>query len=264
MTWREQSPDPAMLAVLEAVGPRPLRGTQTEKRKWGTAFADACAVMVANEMRLARAFGKLEIRPEADGSGRESLTGVAGGGKKKVDVIASTLSSGLQVGVSLKAENFPSQVKTGSHFGKNVTNRIYELNDEVRAIHDYQPRAIVVGLFFLPIQAVSDREKRSSFARAVGLLRARTGRIDPSSSGQLNKLDACFIGLYVAETIDGGPERGVVRYFDVHRSPPRLGRPKIETTMNLAEAVGMVAASYEESSGEIPDYAEPEEDDWEP
>jgi hypothetical protein len=124
MTWREQNPDPAMLAVLEAVGPRPLSGSQTEKRKWGTAFADRCAVMVANTMRASRAFRKLEIRPKADGTWRESLTGVAGGGMKKVDVIASTLSSGLQVGVSLKAENFPSEAKTGSHFGKNVTNRI--------------------------------------------------------------------------------------------------------------------------------------------
>ncbi len=255
--WKDLEPDEGMLWALDQAGERPETGSSL-KRNWGSRFADACAVLVANALRAQPTVGRLEIRPLADGTGRESLTGVAGHGMKKVDVIASTLASGLQVAVSLKAENFPS---SEGNYGKNLTNRLYELQDEVRAIHEYQPRAYVVGIFYLPVQAAFDRQQMSSFARAVGKLRARTGRLDRVLSTQLNKLDLSLIGLYQADDDASGIPRGVVRYFDTLYPPPERGRPQLDTTLSLDDVAGWIEKQYREEGGEILDFADPESND---
>ncbi len=258
--WKDVEPDPRLVEALDAAdagAPRPDNGSTDEKRNWGTRFADHCAVMVARELREVETFcRRFEIRPNPDGSGRESLTGVAGKGKKKVDVIVSSLASGLQVAISLKAENFPSK---DGNYGKNITNRLYELQDEVRAIHEYQPRAYVAGLFFLPLPSVSDRTERSTFARTVANLRARSGRTDPLLLSQINKLDSAVVGLYVPKDI-GKIRRGVVRYFDASLPPPKVGRPRIPSTMSLDDLVAQIARHFEEDAGEIVEYADPEQD----
>lgn len=253
--WKDLDPDHALLAALDAAGPRPESGS-SDKRNWGKRFADSCAVMIADAMRAESTFAGLEIRPNEDGSGQESLTGVGGRGTKKVDVIASTLASGLQVAVSLKAENFAWQ----GTFGKNLTNRLYELQDEVRAIHEYQPKAYVVGVFFLPTWASMDRPDRSSFARTVAKLRARTGRLDSGLSSHLNRLDWSVVALYQAEDDELDIRRGVVRYFDVRTAPPASGRPKVNTTIDLASAINKIARDYARDAGEIFEYADPEPD----
>lgn len=253
-TWNQLDPDPRFSSVLDAVGDMPHTGSTSDKRNWGKSFADACAVMFANELRSNATFSSLEIRPNADGTGKEALTGVGGRGQKKVDVIASSLAAGLQVALSLKAENF-SHAET---YGKNLTNRLYELQDEVRAIHEYQPRAYVVGVFFLPFATVSDRPVRSSFARTVAKLRARTGRIDFSLPTQLNRLDWSVVGIYVPHAVPQGPAKGVVRYFDVLSNPPRVGRPKVDTTMTIEDVVSKIAADFQKDAGEIIEWAEPE------
>lgn len=254
LTWNQMDPDPRFLSALDTAGEMPMVGSTSDKRNWGTRFADACAVMFANELRSNPTFRSLEIRPNADGSGKEALTGVGGRGKKKVDVIASSLASGLQVALSLKAENFSHE----DAYGKNLTNRLYELQDEVRAIHEYQPRAYVVGVFFLPLGTVADRRVRSSFARAVASLRARTGRIDFSLPTQLNRLDWSVVGIYVPHAEPQGPARGVVRYFDIFTKPPRVGRPKIDSTMTIEGVVSKIAHEFQKDAGEIMEWAEPE------
>jgi hypothetical protein len=256
--WRDLEPDPTLLRCLDYAGPRPLDGDIHDKRNWGKHFADACAVMFADALRANPEFRKLEIRPAPDGTGTESLTGVGGGGQKKVDVIASTLASGLQVAISLKAENFSD---SGDAYGKNLKNRMYELQDEVRAIHEYQPRAYVVGVLFLPLDSCADRSGRSSFTRSVGELRSRSGRIDFSLPTQLNRLDWSVIGLYVPEDIEGGSRRGVVRYFDaIEQDPPLRGRPRVPTTLSLQGVIEKIANEYRQDPAAKMRYAEPEPD----
>jgi len=196
--------------------------------------------MFADGLRGHPVFKKLAIRPNADGTGQESLTGVGGRDQKKVDVIASNLASGLQVALSLKAENFASDGK----YGRNLKNRLYELQDEVRAIHEYQPRALVVGVFFLPLDASFDKPKKSSFARTVANLRARTGRLDFSIATQLNRLDWAVVGLYVPDFSNPVFTRGTVRFFDVDQAPPLAGRPRIESTMTFEGVIDRIADEY--------------------
>jgi hypothetical protein len=173
--------------------------------------------------------------------------------------------SGLQVGISLKGMNFRDA--GGGQFDKNLTGRTYELQDEIRLVHEYQPAACMTAIFFLPIGATVDKRSEasaSSFARAVEHLRARTGRLDPSLPGHYARADMSFVGLYVPG--DREPDhdyedtlpRGVVRYFDVMSDPPKRGRPRQGTTMDLSGVVDRISLRY--LSGGVPpiSWAEPE------
>ncbi|MGM0578500.1 MAG: hypothetical protein ACQEXJ_22440 [Myxococcota bacterium] len=246
-----------------------VAGGRTPRHKWSNAFADGCARMIANEMRRQVAFKNFHILP-GEGGRSEPRTFAAGGKRKSVDVVVSSLVSGLQVGVSLKGMNFRDS--SGLQFDKNLTGRTYELQDEVRVVHEYQPAALLVGLYFMPIAATVDKrgpDSPSAFARTVEHLRARTGRLDPTLPSQLSKIDVSVVALYVPgdrETKDDEIlyedtlERGVVRYFDVSKDPPRRGRPRIETTMDLAGFVDVVASRYVYSDHEPIEWAEPEPD----
>ena len=194
------------------------------------------------------------------------LTFVAGDRSKKVDVVVSSIVSGLQLGFSLKGMNFRDNV--GMRFDKNLTGRTYELQDEVSVIHRYQPAAFLVALYFMPKAATVDKRSEnstSSFARAVTHLRARTGRLDPTLPSQMDRVDAAAIALYVPGDVETGGEydyaddlpRGVVRYFDVETDPARRGRPRIATTLDLAGLVDRIATSAFPSDVSV-NWAEPE------
>jgi hypothetical protein len=256
--WEDLKPDRAMLAALDAAGPRPINGDRADKNNWSNRFADQCAQIVADAVRKHTVFRRFEVRPNAQGKGKEALTFVAGGKRKKVDVIAATLASGLQLGVSLKGMNFRDQ--RGWQFDKNLTGRTYELQDEVRVIHGYQASAFMVGLAFLPLGSTDDKKSDrapSSFARTVQHLRARTGRIDPTLPSQLDRLDMAAVSIYVPgdeEEFDSKGTllrykdpfpRGVVRYFDVMDDPPLRGRPQVASTLDLSDLVDRIAERYE-------------------
>ena len=178
----------------------------------------------------------------------------------------SSIVSGLQVGISLKGMNFRD--RSGLQFDKNLTGRTYELQDEVSVIHRYQPAALVAALYFMPIAATTDKKSAgspSSFARAVVHLRHRTGRIDPTLPSQIDRLDMAAIALYVPgdeESASGGDyqddlPRGVVRFFDVRDDPPRRGRPRVETTMDLAGLAQRLATQFRPAD-DATNWAEPE------
>src|SRR5439155_18805730 len=67
----------------------------------------------------------------------EPITSLLGGKSKKIDVVVSARTSGLQVGVSLKGMNFRD--RKGLQFDKNLTGRTYELEDEVRFYTGHSP-----------------------------------------------------------------------------------------------------------------------------
>lgn len=262
MRWEDLEPDPTLIRALDtadADGARAdaLDGGQNGKKNWSNRFADASAQMVADALRANRKLSKFDIRPNADGSGKEALTFVAAGKKKRVDVIAATLASGLQVGLSLKGLNFRGP---GGNFDHNLTGRTYELQDEVGAIHEYQAAAFMVGLYFLPIQAAWDKKTAaSSFARTVAHLRARSGRIDRMLPSQLRRCDAAAVALYVPGDPGDPFPRGVVRYFDVMQNPPRRGRPTVDSTLTLRQLVEHLAEEHAMDEAAI-DWAEPEPD----
>ena len=257
MKWRDLESDKPLLEALDRAGPRPAdTEPQTVKKIWSKAFADACAVMLANELRRGPALRKFNIYPSVKGEKIEALSGTRGQGRgKQVDVAVTSEAYGLQLALSLKGVNFRDPK---GHYGKNPTGRLYEIQDETQKLHEYHPHAFLVGVYYLPLGAVMDMKTRSTFAKLVGMLRARTGRDDPLFAPQVSKLEWSVVALYVQD--DGSPQRGVCRYFDVNANPPKLGRPRVETTMSLVEFVAkaMELRSHEESPIE---YVDPESDD---
>jgi len=214
-----------------------------------------------------KAFKKYRILPERGGSS-EPPTFVAGGKEKKLDVAVASPISGLQIGVSLKGMNFRD--KGSGNFDKNLTGRTYELKDEVKVVHEYQPAAIMVALYFLPIGATGDKTERaaSSFARTVLHLRSNTGRLDNTLPSQWDRVDMAFVGLYVPgdeEELAKGlvyrddMPRGIVRYFDVKENPPRRGRPIIDTTLDLEGMVSRIEKRFKgEDQLDRAEWADPE------
>lgn len=261
MRWSDLEPDAGMLRALnqaDAVVTRreAVEGRREPKHKWANAFADACAQMIADELRRHPRLGKFEIRPRADGTGKEARTFVAAGTKKQVDVIVATLASGLQMGFSLKGLNF---VGPSANYDHNLTGRTYELQDEVRAIHEYQAAAFMVAIYFLPLLATEDKTVApSSFARTVAHLRARTGRLDHMLVSHARRCDAAAVALYAAGDPGEVAERGVVRFVDVMESPPRRGRPRVETTLNLPTLLARFCDQQSRDEVEEVDWAEPE------
>lgn len=267
LVWSELEPDPALLGCLDAADTDPAAGSweqlgvRAAKNRWGNIFADRCAQMVADTVRGCRSFRRFETKPDRDGGGVESLTGVGGAEGKKVDVLISNLASGLQVAVSLKAENFASNEGT---FGKNLMNRLYELSDETRSIHSYQPRAVVVGMFFYPLHASIDRAARSSLHRAAEKIGARTGR-RPEVGSDYYRLDLGYVGLYAPADLRtaGGKliaPRGALRFVDTRKPVPRSGRPKVEETASLDDVVEAIETFYLRREDEPVADTDPEPD----
>lgn len=272
--WKELIADPRMVAALDRADTGGKRsdalvgkgtGYTNRRKNWSNRFADACAVMVANEFRSHAAFRRLHVLPEPDGP-NEPRTFTAAGRDKQVDVLAASAVSGLQVGVSLKAMNFRNQENL--NVDHNLTGRTYEFQDEAAVIHRYQPAAFLVALYFLPLSATADKRRGpTSFARTVLHLRERTGRLDPSILSQAERADLSVVALYSAGDDENYPDkdftyrdelpRGVVRYFDTATDPPKRGRPKLASTMSLQELVAHIAATYRPTDHEI-NWAEPE------
>lgn len=260
--WSELEPDSAMLKALVSADSGGTRQaaisskSSSDRSQWSNRFADSCAVMVADALRQNGHFNQFEIRPNADGSGKESLTFVAAGSKKQVDVIAATLASGLQVGFSLKGLNFGGAYS----FDHNLTGRTYELMDEVSQIHEYQASAFMVGIFFIPLLSTEDKQSGpSSFARTVAHLRARSGRTEVTLPAQFRRCDFAAVGLYAAGDDGEVAERGAVRFLDVRDDPPRRGRPSIESTLSLPQLMERISSLHASDPLSIA-WADPEPD----
>jgi hypothetical protein len=260
MKWSDLTPGPAIVRALEHAGPKPAdSATQNEKRNWSDAFADGCAIAVANEFRQHPELGSKRILPRELGSGTEPLTPLGAGTEKRIDVTVADAVLGLEVGVSLKGLNFKDQ--NANNYDKNLTGRLYELNDEVRMVHEHLPHAFIAAMMFLPLESTRDKRSEasdSSFARAVIKLRDRTGRLDAALHAHASRCDAAYVGVYVlGEPGDPFP-RGVCRFINVHKAPPKRGRPQVEHTLSLAELVAEVVA-HATSSVEVA-WSEPEPD----
>lgn len=274
--WSEVDPDAAMLAALDFADATERRAALIEdgdihgKRNWSNRFADACARMVADAVAQHRFTKDLTVRPDGSGSGSAEPPTIVMWDKgekkrKKVDVVVGDLVAGLQVAISLKGAAFRDA--KGLQYGKNLTGRLYELENETRNLHSYRPQAIVVAIYFLPLASVSDKRSEASpstFAQLVAKLRGRTGRLDPRNQDEWHRVDLSFIALYAsgdperftdprsgeALTYDDRFPRGVVRYFNVMQDPPMRGRPMCETTISLADVVQRIADKHTGSDDE--------------
>lgn len=209
------------------------------RKRWSERLATSTATMISHEIRGHRVITpRFRVAPLADGSGQETFWPLGYRSGKRIDVVVAAELAGLQLGVSLKGLNFRDD--EGGQYDKNLTGRLYELADEMTTVHRHLPRAVMAGVFFLPVEACFDKGSgQSSFAHTVLDLRRRSDR-DPSDQGQLARCDWAAVALY---SHGGGPQgstlatRGVVRFFDTREPPPRRGLPPVSSTMSLSNFV---------------------------
>jgi len=213
--------------ALAFAGEKPSDSASREQKKnYSERLSNSIAVLLAS--RLRKAGGFKTILPNPDGLGRE--TGSASGAHKKLkktDVRFATQDTGLELLVSVKTLNFRDvkkdpKVSGGVVIGrytKNMVRNDHELRAEAMDHHERFPYAVLIGLFFVPVDACDDASNgKSSFAHAVITFRPRTGRKEVSDApAQFERL---FIGLY-----DSGKKADdAVGFFDVVSPPPRQGR----------------------------------------
>ncbi|WP_353980684.1 hypothetical protein [Salinicola endophyticus] len=254
--WADLDPEPGIVRALEHAGDRNESDDQNGKRHWSENFANACAVAIADQFRKSD-LRKKRILPDSLESGTEPLTPLGSGTSKRIDVTVTDPILGLEVGASLKGLNFRDG--KSRYFDKNITGRLYELGDEVRLVHEHLPHAFMIGIVFMPLASVADKTERSSssFANAVVKLRERTGRLDAALAGQSSRCDMGYVALYT--TGEEGYPSGIIRFLNVENPPPRRGRPRVEDTFSLREAIdeAVARATYTKSIT----WAEPEGDD---
>jgi len=213
--------------ALRLAGPRPADDADRDlKKNYSERLSNAIAVLLAAKLR---ATGRFQgILPLPDGSGRE--TGSASGSNRKIkktDVRYATSNTGLELLVSIKTLNFRDAKRdratgrlTIGRYTKNMVRNDHELRAEAMDHHERFPYAVLVGVFFIPIDACDDgNADKSSFAHAVMTFRPRAGRADTSDPAA--KFERFFVGLYDAND-PGGTHVG---FFDVLTPPPRRGRP---------------------------------------
>ena len=136
---------------------------------------------------------------------------------------------GLQVAISLKAENFPDSkqkplVRTSRTASMNCKTR------SVRFTNINPARPLLASFSCLWMLFETVRIIRVLRGPWPSFGRGRVGRL--SSPGQLNRL----VG-HSSRCVPDGPERAWF-FIDVANAPPKTGRPKIDTTMTLESSLG--------------------------
>lgn len=233
----------------EAVGgarPGPLDRTKTS---YATHFANAMAILIANELRSRFP----EVKPDASGRGVESPA-QALHGLKKLDVNYSTAQAGLGLGLSLKSVHVRDK-NPKQRFHHNMKRNDEELRAEAAGYHQRQPYAVLVAVLFLPFEACDDAEegRPSSFGTWVKYLWPLGNREDPQ--GDFDRFERVFVGLYDADTLELG-------FFDVKTPPPRSGRPPellsfsgfVEQIVRTYESRNSLDFRWDDGTREAPDH----------
>lgn len=215
----------------DEVKPEALADNRPDKKNYAQRLSNELASLVAACLRPS--YKRARITPFADGSGQEFSVG-AKIDSKRTDVGVWDDAAGLILGISIKTYSFrdyhgaadgkPARL---GRYQRNVKRNDMELRDEADVLHRRQPYAVLVALFFLPMDACWDGATgHSSFAHSVFTFRKRSGRLRPDDR-RSDLFERVYIGLYADD--------GSVGFFDVLRPPPHNQPPS--DLLSLAELV---------------------------
>lgn len=232
---RGRSPADVLARAIQDVGAQPPDdATQAVKKRFSEKLSRALAQFFADTLRPHFP----GIKPDAAGKGHESRS-KGEQTRAKIDVNYSTPELGLGLGVSVKTIN----AKDSGRFTKNFTRADKEFRAEAAEIHIRQPYAVLIGVFFLPYEAVldgNDEKKRpSSFASAVQQFRARNRRLTPQD--RADTFEQFFVGLYHLS----GDRHGEVAFIDVCDDPPLRGAPVPPTLLRIDDVLARIKATYD-------------------
>jgi hypothetical protein len=146
-------------------------------------------------------------------------------GLKSVDVGFHVLGAGLAVGISVKCIGL---AEPGHGFTHNYKRVSEEWTLETVNYHRYQPYSIILGVLFLPTEAMEDRGRKTSFVRALEHFRLMSGResvhFDP------DVMERVLIGVYERDDVR---RRGDVFFVDVANELSPRALPPIEMRLSF-------------------------------
>jgi hypothetical protein len=223
-------PDGAAIirTVLEKALPRPNDDAKGGKGPYASRFANEMAEQLANAIRLRYP----DYFAEATASTEKAVETERG--LHQLDVNFSRKKLGLGFGISLKAVHFLDQ--TSKNYTHNPKRNDEELRVESIGYHQRQPFAVMIGVVFLPINALTDGTKTSSFGRWVKYMKPLAGREEPSDRYDL--YERVFISCY-----DGTPGKEDLWFFDVMVPPPKREKPK--KVLTIGQFFDEVKATYD-------------------
>ena len=230
-TRQVEGSDSTVAAELEAAGDRSTESAERDdKKRNAELFSHALAKKFATDLR--QLFGTDSIKAG------ESRAGAARGAKK-LDVNYSDDLYGLRLGISIKT--ILHRDAKSKNYTKNRKRVDEEFLAEVLDYHLRQPYAVLIGVYFLPLDGCDDGTpgRASSFGQWVEKLFERSGRRDPRDNPEL--FERVFIGLFESRP---GPSFGHVTFFDVQTPPPRTGRPAPETLLSWSDLIEEIAAEH--------------------
>ncbi len=183
----------SLLDAVKSVGVMPPEtASRNDKRSYSGRLSAALAEEVAAGLGRVGFPGCTPVR---GGPGEKTFQG--GLGPKQVDVSYSDEKHGLLLAVSIKTIGCPP-------YGKNVTNRFYDLCPEAISLHMRFPYSVVCALFGLPRAANEDltpRRKVSTFRRMMKLLSTISGRADHAAPAE--RFENTTMILYQPCTAEG-------------------------------------------------------------
>lgn len=145
-------------------------------------------------------------------------------GFKSVDVVFTIRGAGLGLGISVKTVGLP---ETGQGYTHNLKRFSEEWTLETILLHRYQPFSIVVGVFFVPVEALWDRVQVTSLSRVLRHFHPFAVREHVNADAEL--MEGAYIGVYIPD----GPNKGFVRFLsvDVEIGPRELPDPALFLTL---------------------------------
>lgn len=195
--------------ALDAVALPPAVPKTGEKRQYSDDLSRVFSQALEKSMRT--------HFPHTFSGGGTGIPAASAQGIKSIDVAFNIEGLFLGLGISVKTVGLP---EAGHGYVHNLKRVSEEWALETINYHRYMPFSIIVGMFFIPFDAATDRSKRSSLARSVAHFAPSSGRRDHREYDEL--MEKIYIGLYQPR-----PRAlyGTVRFIDVVEDIPTTGLP---------------------------------------
>jgi hypothetical protein len=158
--------------------------------------------------------------PHTASGGGTGTNAASASGIKSIDVAFNIEGLFLGLGISVKTIGIPEGDHGYTHNFKRVSE---EWVLETVNYHRYMPYAIVVGMLFLPEDAMSDRKKVTSLSRATQHFAPFRGRTDHKDD--IDLMEEIYIGVYK----DSGAKKGDVFFISPE---PHLGPREVPSAGN--------------------------------
>ena len=181
--------------------------------------------------------------PHTFSGGGTGIPAASAQGIKSIDVAFNIEGLFLGLGISVKTVGLPEK---GHGYVHNLKRVSEEWALETINYHRYMPFSIIIGMFFVPFDAATDRLRRSSLARSVGHFAPSSGRRDHREYDEL--MERIYIGLYQPK-----PRAlyGTVRFIDVADEVPPSGLPTKATMKPFEQVKDELVALFKERNPKL-------------